>query len=145
VIVFRGEPTLRTPEGEQVSKEGDVVCFPRGKEGAQCSGMTPERVPRSCELRQAERTDSVTRQSVHSTVNRLAADGIVQLADNADHRRPQLVSLTELGQAKYRALDEKQADRVNELVAGLNLVASVFGNVPEKQRVALGGCSWRPH
>ena len=34
VIVLRGEPTLRTPEGEQVLKEGDVVCFPRGKDGA---------------------------------------------------------------------------------------------------------------
>src|SRR3954470_2599960 len=34
VIVLRGEPTLRTPEGEQVLKEGDVVCFRRGKEGA---------------------------------------------------------------------------------------------------------------
>jgi uncharacterized cupin superfamily protein len=33
-IVLRGEPTLRTPEGEQVLKEGDVVCFRRGKEGA---------------------------------------------------------------------------------------------------------------
>src|SRR5918992_1412477 len=29
-----GGPTLRTPEGEQVLKEGDVVCFPRGKNGA---------------------------------------------------------------------------------------------------------------
>lgn len=34
VIVLRGEPTLRTPEGEQVSKEGAVACFPRGKDGA---------------------------------------------------------------------------------------------------------------
>jgi uncharacterized cupin superfamily protein len=34
VIVLRGEPTLRTPEGEQVLKEGDAVCFRRGKEGA---------------------------------------------------------------------------------------------------------------
>ena len=32
--MLRGEPTLRTPEGEQVLKEGDVVCFPRGKKGA---------------------------------------------------------------------------------------------------------------
>jgi DNA-binding MarR family transcriptional regulator len=62
----------------------------------------------------------LTRQSVHSTVNRLVADGIVQLADNADHRRSQLVSLTELGQAKYRTLDEKQAVWVNERVAGLS-------------------------
>jgi uncharacterized cupin superfamily protein len=34
VIVLRGEPTLRTPEGEQALKEGDVICFRRGKEGA---------------------------------------------------------------------------------------------------------------
>jgi uncharacterized cupin superfamily protein len=34
VVVLSGEPTLRTPEGEQVLKEGDVVCFRRGKEGA---------------------------------------------------------------------------------------------------------------
>jgi uncharacterized cupin superfamily protein len=34
VIVLRGEPTLRTVEGEHVLKEGDVVCFRRGKDGA---------------------------------------------------------------------------------------------------------------
>jgi len=34
LIVVHGEPTLRTAEGEQVLGEGDVVCFPRGKEGA---------------------------------------------------------------------------------------------------------------
>jgi uncharacterized cupin superfamily protein len=34
MIVLRGEPTLRTPDGEQVLKEGDVACFPRGKRGA---------------------------------------------------------------------------------------------------------------
>jgi uncharacterized cupin superfamily protein len=34
MIVLRGEPTLRTPEGEQELKEGDVACFPRGKRGA---------------------------------------------------------------------------------------------------------------
>jgi uncharacterized cupin superfamily protein len=34
VIVLRGEPTLRTPKGEQVLQEGDVVWFRRGTEGA---------------------------------------------------------------------------------------------------------------
>jgi uncharacterized cupin superfamily protein len=33
-IVLRGEPTLRTHDGERPLKEGDVVCFPRGKDGA---------------------------------------------------------------------------------------------------------------
>jgi uncharacterized cupin superfamily protein len=34
LIVVEGQPTLRTPEGERAMREGDVVCFPRGKEGA---------------------------------------------------------------------------------------------------------------
>jgi uncharacterized cupin superfamily protein len=43
VIVLRGEPTLRTPEGEEVLKEGDVVCFPRGEKGAhQITNRTDE-------------------------------------------------------------------------------------------------------
>ena len=34
LVVLRGEPTLRTPEGEQKLSEGDVVCFRSGKHGA---------------------------------------------------------------------------------------------------------------
>jgi uncharacterized cupin superfamily protein len=34
LIVLRGRPTLRTPEGEQELAEGDVVAFRRGKGGA---------------------------------------------------------------------------------------------------------------
>ena len=33
MIVLRGGPTLRTPEGEQELSEGDVVAFRRGQEG----------------------------------------------------------------------------------------------------------------
>jgi uncharacterized cupin superfamily protein len=33
MIVLRGRPTLRTPEGERELAEGDVVCFRRGKDG----------------------------------------------------------------------------------------------------------------
>mgnify|MGYP003297121168 CR=1 FL=1 len=33
VTIDRDVP-VRTPEGERVLKEGDVVCFPRGKAGA---------------------------------------------------------------------------------------------------------------
>jgi uncharacterized cupin superfamily protein len=33
LIVVRGEPTLRTPEGEHDLREGDVVAFPRGEAG----------------------------------------------------------------------------------------------------------------
>jgi len=34
LLVVRGAPTLRTPDGEQVLREGDVACFPRGAAGA---------------------------------------------------------------------------------------------------------------
>jgi uncharacterized cupin superfamily protein len=34
LIVVRGQPTLRSPDGEHELREGDVVCFPRGEAGA---------------------------------------------------------------------------------------------------------------
>jgi uncharacterized cupin superfamily protein len=34
LIVLSGTPTVRTPAGEQVLEAGDVVCFPRGPDGA---------------------------------------------------------------------------------------------------------------
>jgi uncharacterized cupin superfamily protein len=45
LIVVRGRPTLRTPEGESELPEGDVVCFPRGPAGAhQVSNKTDAQV-----------------------------------------------------------------------------------------------------
>jgi DNA-binding MarR family transcriptional regulator len=81
--------------------------------GALALAQRPLTVP------QIARRMGLTRQSVHTTVNRLLADGIVELVPNADHRRSQLVRLTELGRARYRAIDEKQAAWVNQLAAGL--------------------------
>jgi uncharacterized cupin superfamily protein len=34
LVVLRGTPTLRTPEGDRTLEEGDVVHFPAGPEGA---------------------------------------------------------------------------------------------------------------
>jgi uncharacterized cupin superfamily protein len=34
LLVVQGQPTLRTPEGERELREGDVVAFARGKDGA---------------------------------------------------------------------------------------------------------------
>jgi len=34
LLVVAGSPTLRTPEGEQQLREGDVVCFRQGGDGA---------------------------------------------------------------------------------------------------------------
>ena len=41
LIVLSGTPTLRTPEGERVLEEGEVVVFARGAQGAhKCSNPT---------------------------------------------------------------------------------------------------------
>ena len=68
---------------------------------------------------QIARRMGLTRQSVHTTVGHLLADGMVELAANADHRRSQVVCLTERGRAGYQAVDQKQAAWVNRLAAGL--------------------------
>ena len=34
LVVVRGAPTLRSPDGEQELREGDVACFRRGPDGA---------------------------------------------------------------------------------------------------------------
>jgi len=43
LVVIRGTPTLRTPEGEQELAEGDVVCFRRGKQACTRFGTPPAR------------------------------------------------------------------------------------------------------
>ncbi len=45
LVVLRGRPTLRTPEGERVLEEGEVVHFGLGAAGAhQVKNPTPETV-----------------------------------------------------------------------------------------------------
>lgn len=69
---------------------------------------------------QIARGMGLTRQSVHATVGRLVEAGLVELLPNADHRRSQLVGLTERGRAKYASLDRRQAKWVNGLARGLD-------------------------
>jgi DNA-binding MarR family transcriptional regulator len=75
---------------------------------------------RALTVPQVARRMGLTRQSVHATVNRLVGDGLVELAPNADHRRSQLVRLTELGARRYAAIDQRQAAWVNELARGID-------------------------
>jgi DNA-binding MarR family transcriptional regulator len=69
---------------------------------------------------QIARRMGLTRQSVHVTVKRLVDDGLLELVANADHRRSQLVCLTEEGRAAYAAMDARQAAWVNRIAEGLS-------------------------
>jgi DNA-binding MarR family transcriptional regulator len=97
--------------GDQLAAEHGLTSARWQVLGAIALAQRPLTVP------QVARRMGLTRQTVHTTVNRLIADGLVELVPNADHRRSQLVRLTELGERRYRAIDEKQAAWVNQLAA----------------------------
>jgi DNA-binding MarR family transcriptional regulator len=69
---------------------------------------------------QIARRMGLTRQSVHATIGRLVADGLLEFGRNADHRRSQLVAPTRAGQVAYDTLDRRQATWVNQLSAALD-------------------------
>jgi DNA-binding MarR family transcriptional regulator len=129
------EAKLRTPEGETATQvvlgvfRANGLLLAAGDDLAADEGLTSARwqvlgalalAERSLTVPQIARRMGLVRQSVHATVKRLVRDGLVELAPNADHRRSQLVSLTELGQARYAAIDGRQALWVNRLAGGLS-------------------------
>jgi DNA-binding MarR family transcriptional regulator len=124
----------QTPEGEKATElilatfrvnglllaAGDLLTAGHGLTsarwqvlGAIVSAQRPLTVP------QIARRMGLTRQAVHTTINRLLADGVVELVPNEDHRRSQLIRLTEPGLARYQAIDDKQVAWVSRLAAGL--------------------------
>lgn len=52
-------------------------------------------------------------------MNRLLSAGLVDADENPDHRRSPLIRMTEIGAAKYAALDRRQIRWINELASGL--------------------------
>lgn len=129
------EPTsTRTPTGEKATEvilaafrvnglliaAGDLLTAEHGLTSARWQALGAiVLAERPLTVPQIARRMGLTRQSVHTTVNRLLADGMVELAPNADHRRSPLVDLTARGRATYQAVDRKQAAWVNQLAAGL--------------------------
>jgi DNA-binding MarR family transcriptional regulator len=104
---------LLVAAGDRLAAEHGLTSARWQVLGALALAQRPLTVP------QVARRMGLSRQTVHTTVNRLVADGLAELVPNADHRRSQLVSVTELGHAKYRAIDATQAAWVNRLAAGL--------------------------
>jgi len=100
---------------------GDVLAAEFGLTSARWQVLGAIALPEQpLTVPQIARRMGLARQSVHSTVSRLMADGLVELIANADHRRSQLVRLTDRGRATFQAIDDKQAAWVNQLVAGLS-------------------------
>jgi DNA-binding MarR family transcriptional regulator len=124
----------RTPAGEAATEvilsifranglllaSGDVLSASQGLTSARWQVMGAIALAeRPLTVPQIARRMGITRQSVHATVKRLVADGLVELAPNADHRRSQLARLTELGKRTYEVLDRRQAEWANRLARGI--------------------------
>ena len=89
------------------------------------------------------RSMGLHRQGVQRIVNELEKDGIVAFAPNPNHRRANLVVLTERGKAIYEAASNLQAPWVNRLSDGLNLkgiaiATEVVGELRERLERELG-------
>ena len=99
---------------------GDVLAVEDGLTSARWQVLGAIAIAeRPLTVPQIARRMGLTRQSVHPTVQRLVGAGLVELMPNADHRRSQLVRLTDSGRAKYAAIDSRQAVWVNRLAAGI--------------------------
>jgi DNA-binding MarR family transcriptional regulator len=124
----------RTPAGEVATEvilsifrangllltSGDLLSVSEGLTSARWQVMGAIALAeRPLTVPQIARRMGITRQSVHATVRRLVADGLVELVPNADHRRSQLVRLTDLGERRYEALDRRQAEWANRLARGI--------------------------
>lgn len=101
-------------------RAGDMLAAEHGLTSARWQALGAVALAqRPLTVPQIARRMGLTRQSVHSTVQRLLKDGLLELSENADHRRSQLVHLTDRGSTVYRALEATQTQWVDQLVTGL--------------------------
>jgi DNA-binding MarR family transcriptional regulator len=100
--------------GDQLAADDELTSARWQTLGAVALAEQPLTVP------QIARRMGLTRQSVHVTVKRLVADGLLELVPNVDHRRSPLVRLTEHGSSRYSAIDRRQAAWVNRLARGID-------------------------
>src|SRR5262245_40071161 len=125
---------VRTPEGEAATAvvlntfRGNGLFLAAGDVLAAGEGLTAARwqvlgalalAERALTVPQIARRMGLTRQAVQVSINRLRSEGLLATDENPDHRRSPLIRMTELGAAKYAALDRRQIDWINDLASGL--------------------------
>ena len=123
LLVVRGTPTLRTPEGEQELSEGDVVCFRRGKDGC-APAQQPHRVadprPDALDAPRARTSSSIP------TAARSASTTPPARGSSWAGRGP--TSTTGTGRTSCRPEDVVPVERVLALDRGLAAEAAVWSS-----------------
>lgn len=138
LTTFRVNGLLLAAGDLLASHEGSLTSARWQVLGAIALAERPLTVP------QIARRMGVTRQSVHATVKRLVDHGLAERASNADHRRSELIRLTDLGNAAYSALDARQAAWVNRLAEGigraeLDTTAGVLDELSRRLEAEIAG------
>jgi DNA-binding MarR family transcriptional regulator len=126
----------RTPEGDAATEvvlstfranglflaAGDLLAAEEGLTSARWQVLGALALAgRPLTVPQIARRMGLTRQSVQASVNRLLGDGLVDTAENPDHRRSPLIRPTDRGSARYAAVQRRQARWINELAAGMQV------------------------
>ncbi|MBV8117235.1 MAG: MarR family transcriptional regulator, partial [Candidatus Eremiobacteraeota bacterium] len=88
-----------------------------------------EMAGRPLAVSQIARNMGLTRQSVQRLVNELEADGFVVLADNPNHRRASLASLTPTGRRVFRKIMDRQVTWSEQILAAAALSERRIGEV----------------
>jgi DNA-binding MarR family transcriptional regulator len=124
---------LRTPEGDAATEvvlntfrsngvflaAGDVLAAEEGLTAARWQVLGALALAeRALTVPQIARRMGLTRQAVQVSINRLRSEGLVESDENPDHRRSPLIRMSELGAARYAALDRRQIDWINDLASG---------------------------
>lgn len=78
------------------------------------------RSPEPTTVSELARWMGLTRQSVQRVADALAANGMIELVDNPNHRRAPLLTVTPRGRALLARLDERRYRWANEVAAELD-------------------------
>jgi DNA-binding MarR family transcriptional regulator len=93
-----------------------------------------EMAGKALSVSQIARNMGLTRQSVQRLVNELGADGFVVLADNPNHRRASLVSMTPTGRRIFRKIMDRQVIWSDRILASAALSERSIGEATSTLR-----------
>lgn len=104
---------LLVSEGDQMGLEYGITSARWKILGALSLAGESQTVP------QIARSMGLTRQAVQRLVDAMQGDKLLLFQENPDHKRAKLISLSELGDAVFSKLDEKQSVWAIKCSAGI--------------------------
>jgi DNA-binding MarR family transcriptional regulator len=118
--------------GRRTGSERGTDCGPLA--GARALALAE----RALTVPQIARRMGLTRQAVQASVNRLRSAGLVDADENPDHLRSPLIRMTEIGAARYAALDRRQIRWIKRACRGARALGArdqrLDANAPKRRK-----------